>query len=485
MIKKKSGKLFRKYMFNMFAMILVGLMIMSILFLTIETSRWTNDQSSTLLTNAKVVVDNAQSLMLRYHENTFTGLAPTYILSNTIDTLCNANSCDIFICDVRGNVILCREAAGNCPTHSGYKISEKTIEQASKGEYNELTTLDGVFKVNQLVVATPIRSGANVMGVVFATKPVVSTWSSYVSQIAKIMLFSAAIALIVSAVIIYGLVYRITKPLKQMSHASKLYAEGDFSYKVNVKGDDEMAELATAFNNMASSLAVIESSRRSFVANVSHELKTPMTTIGGFIDGILDGTIDQAQEKRYLQIVSDEIKRLSRLVTSMLDMSKLEAGEMKIKTKQFDLSQSIFRTLLNLENKINSKSIEIIGLDTMQSLIVSADEDMLMQVIYNLVDNAVKFTPDKGYISFKTFTDGEKAFVSIQNSGSGIAEEELDKIFERFYKLDKSRSYDVKGTGLGLYIVKNIITLHGGEIKASSDNESYTDFSFWIPLSQK
>ncbi|MGN1169623.1 MAG: ATP-binding protein, partial [Acutalibacteraceae bacterium] len=363
-------------------------------------------------------------------------------------------------------------------------ISKNILEKAAQNNYSEITTLDGVFPLNKLVVATPILSGTKVIGVVFATKAVVSTWSSYVSQIAKIMLFSAAIALVVSAIIIYGMVYKITKPLRQMSHATKMYAQGDFSYKVNVKGDDEMADLARAFNNMASSLSVLESSRRSFVANVSHELKTPMTTIGGFIDGILDGTIDSSQEKHYLTIVSDEIKRLSRLVTGMLNMSKLEAGEMRINSKDFDISQSIFRTLLNFEKKINSKSIEIIGLDKMQSITVNADEDMLMQVIYNLVDNAIKFTPDGGYISINAFQDGDKVFVDIKNSGDGVSPEELDKIFERFYKIDKSRSYDVRGAGLGLYIVKSIITLHGGEIKATSEQGSYTEFSFWIPLKQ-
>ncbi len=490
--KKRGSKLFRKYMLNMFAMILIALTIMSILFLTIETSRWRDDQTGTLSTNTQVVAENVQNLMHSYRSDALTQFAPVYILSNTLDTLCSANSCDIFICGMDGKVILCREMMNNrlthnsteCEQHSGYLIPQDIMQKAAKGEYSEITNLGTTFTVSQLVVATPITSGDNVVGIVFATKPVVSTWSTYVSRIAKIMLFSAAIALIVSAIIIYGMVYRITKPLKQMSYASKRYADGDFSYKVSVKGDDEMAELATAFNKMASSLAVLESSRRSFVANVSHELKTPMTTIGGFIDGILDGTIDKSQEEHYLQIVSDEVKRLSRLVTGMLNMSKLEAGEMKINAKEFDISQSIFRTLLNFEKKINSKSIEILGLDTMQSVTVKADEDMLMQVIYNLIDNATKFTPNGGYISIKSFSDGEKAYVSVRNSGNGISVEELDKIFERFYKIDKSRSYDVKGAGLGLYIVKSIINLHSGEIKATSDHESYTDFSFWIPLSQ-
>ena len=413
--KKRGSKLFRKYMLNMFAMILIALTIMSILFLTIETSRWRDDQTGTLSTNTQVVAENVQNLMHSYRSNALTQFAPVYILSNTLDTLCSANSCDIFICGMDGKVILCREMMNNrlthnsteCEQHSGYLIPQDIMKKAAKGEYSEITNLGTTFTVSQLVVATPITSGDNVVGIVFATKPVVSTWSTYVSRIVKIMLFSAAIALAVSAIIIYGMVYRITKPLKEMSYASKHYADGDFSYKVSVKGDDEMAELAMAFNKMASSLAVLESSRRSFVANVSHELKTPMTTIGGFIDGILDGTIDKSQEEHYLQIVSDEVKRLSRLVTGMLNMSKLEAGEMKINAKEFDISQSIFRTLLNFEKKINSKSIEILGLDTMQSVMVKADEDMLMQVIYNLIDNATKFTPNGGYISFKSFSDGE------------------------------------------------------------------------------
>ena len=313
--KKRGSKLFRKYMLNMFAMILIALTIMSILFLTIETSRWRDDQTGTLSTNTQVVAENVQNLMHSYRSNALTQFAPVYILSNTLDTLCSANSCDIFICGMDGKVILCREMMNNrlthnsteCEQHSGYLIPQDIMKKAAKGEYSEITNLGTTFTVSQLVVATPITSGDNVVGIVFATKPVVSTWSTYVSRIVKIMLFSAAIALAVSAIIIYGMVYRITKPLKEMSYASKRYADGDFSYKVSVKGDDEMAELAMAFNKMASSLAVLESSRRSFVANVSHELKTPMTTIGGFIDGILDGTIDKSQEEHYLQIVSDEV----------------------------------------------------------------------------------------------------------------------------------------------------------------------------------
>ncbi len=488
-MKRRRSKLFRRYLSNIFSIIIISLSLMSIVFLGVFTSQWKSEQSATLLNNTDVVATNVQNLMHNYHDDALSGAVPLYILTNTIDMMCSTNNCDIFICDLNGKVILCRDMIdtkkwdkNGCPEHSLFKIPEDITAKAVKGNYSEITLLGNTYNVNQLVVATPIKSGANTIGIVFASKAVVSTISSYVSSVAKTVILSAGIVLLASAVIAYGMVYRITKPLRQMSYATKRYADGDFSFKVTVSGDDELADLAKAFNKMASSLSVLESSRRSFVANVSHELKTPMTTIGGFIDGILDGTIPPEKEEHYLRVVSDEVKRLSRLVTGMLNMSKLEAGEMQINATEFDMSQLLIKTLLNFETKINLKSIEILGLDTIESVIVKADEDMFMQVIYNLIDNAIKFTPDKGYISFKVFADEKKAYVSIRNSGEGISKEELEKVFERFYKIDKSRSYDVKGAGLGLYIVQSIIRLHGGEIKATSEEDSFADFSFWIPL---
>lgn len=490
---KKGGKLFRKYMLNMLLLIFTGMMIMSLLVLAIETGRWSDEQTATLNMDTGIISKNVESIIYGFSGESGAAISesvPIDIVSNTVDTLCSADNCDIFICNTKGNVILCREMAlthqkNPCGNHSSYNIPDEILSSAAKGGYSEVTTLGSSLAISSLVVATPVTVNGKVLGAVFGVKPVVHTLVNYISQIAEIMLISGLITIAISTAIIYGMVYKITKPLKEMSYASKLYAGGDFSYKVSVKGGDELAELAQAFNKMASSLSVLESSRRSFVANVSHELKTPMTTIGGFIDGILDGTIPQEQEKKYLSIVSDEVKRLSRLVTGMLNMSKLEAGEMNINATEFDLSKSIFRTLLNFEKKINSKSIDITGLDTMQSVTVKADEDMLMQVIYNLVDNAIKFTPEGGYISVKSYSDGEKAYVSIRNSGSGISKEEIGKVFERFYKIDKSRSFDVKGAGLGLYIVENIVKLHNGEIKADSVEGQYTEFSFWIPVSQQ
>ena len=267
-----------------------------------------------------------------------------------------------------------------------------------------------------------------------------------------------------------------------MSAAAKQFAIGDFSYRVRVHGSDELAELGKAFNDMADSLDALESSRRSFVSNVSHELRTPMTSIGGFIDGILDGTIPAQKHEYYLNIVSGEIRRLSRLVVAMLNMSKIEAGELDLKPQRFDISEMIFRTMLGFEQLIDNKHIEVRGLDTLENNLVTADKDMINQVVYNLIDNAVKFTPEGGYIEVSSKSDIEKVIIKIRNSGKGIPSEELDKIFERFYKIDKSRSYDVKGAGMGLYIVKTIIELHGGQIVARSEPGEYAEFIFQLPL---
>ena len=256
---------------------------------------------------------------------------------------------------------------------------------------------------------------------------------------------------------------------------------GDFSYRLPVKGKDEIAELAASLNSMAVSLSAVEGMSRSFVANVSHELKTPMTTIAGFIDGILDGTIPDEKRNYYLKIVSDEVKRLSRLVKSMLDLSRIDSGQLKLKPVTFDLTTVIGNALVMSEQRIDEKHITITGLEDCPPLEVYGDFDLIGQVVYNLLDNAIKFTNDGGEIGFRLEKRDGRTYFAIRNSGIGISAQELPHIFERFYKSDKSRSLDKKGVGLGLYIVKSVINLHGGEIIVRSIEGEYCEFEFWLP----
>ncbi len=494
--KIKTGtKIFRKYLMVITSVILASVILLCTVYLFLVTRHWNSEQIDTLQHNSNIIAQNAQDLLVNFNpdkENSDADITPFSVICNTMRIMSEAIDADIFITDINGKVVVCKEMldeklnfAGNyhCLLHDRYRISPDIIEEASKGNFTDSSRLGGTFISNQLTTASPIVFNGKPVAIVFATEPITMSWYSYAKRIMEVFLTAALLALVVSFLMVYFLSYRFTRPLKEMSTAIRHYAEGDFSYKVKVRGNDEIAELAQAFNSMAQSLSSQESSRRSFVANVSHELKTPMTSIGGFIDGILDGTISEDKREYYLRIVSDEVKRLSRLVTGMLNMSKIEAGEMQINLRNFDLSADIFKTLLSFEKKINDKAIEIVGLDTMQSITVNADEDMIMQVIYNLIDNAVKFTPNGGYIFIKDYKDSEKTFVSIRNSGDGIERDELPKVFERFYKIDRSRSFDVKGAGLGLFLCKSIIELHGGEIRVDSKVGEYTEFAFWIPNS--
>lgn len=496
--KQKNRKIFHKYLIVITSIILLSVIILCSSYLFIATKNWNTEQKRTLQHNSNIIAINSQQLLQTFSDHfptadgEETDYTPLMVICNNMAIMSEAIGADIFITNMDGEVIVCKEQVNEdfmrnsrftCFIHESYKIDKSIIEKASKGEYSEVSTLNGIFPRNQITTASPIKVNGKTTAIVFATEPITQSWYSYARKILQIFFVAALLAMVVSFITVYYLSYRLTRPLREMSEATKRYAQGDFSYKVKVRGHDEMAELAQAFNSMAMALSTLEGSRRSFVANVSHELKTPMTSIGGFIDGMLDGTIPQENYEHYLQIVSDEVRRLSRLVTGMLNMSKLEAGEMPINLKEFDISKNIFKTLLSFEKKINDKSIEIIGLDSMESALVRADEDMLMQVVYNLIDNAVKFTPEGGYIFIKDYHDAEKTFVSIRNSGDGIAREELPKVFERFYKIDKSRSYDVKGAGLGLYLCKSIVELHGGEIRVDSKVGEYTEFAFWIPNS--
>lgn len=485
--KFSHQSLFTKFLSVFVAMVLICFLLLGVTLGVFLSNYWSSQKEQLLSSNAKNIASTTSSVLSSRIQTDASG-SIAMICSN-LSMISDAISADIYITDTSGNIILCKDVItqnysisnnGRCSLHGGYTIPQEVIDEAEKGDYFAKTTLNGVYMKKQLVAAEPVKVGEETAAVVFAVAPMTAGFASYATNILKMFVFACLMAFSVGFIAVYFLTASLIKPLHDMSEATKAYAEGDFSPRVKVKGDDELAELVRAFNKMASDLSLLESSRRSFVANVSHELKTPMTTIGGFIDGILDGTIPESRQKHYLSIVSDETKRLSRLVTAMLNMSKIEAGELKLSPKAFDISAEIFNVLLSFEQIIERKHIEISGLDRLHSVTVTADEDMIHQVIYNLVDNAVKFT-ENGTISVFVDDDENATLIKVVNTGAGISSEEREKIFERFYKVDKSRSYDVKGAGLGLYICKTIVEMHGGSIGCNSEEGKYTEFWFTIP----
>lgn len=416
-------------------------------------------------------------------------------ICESLDVVSNCIDADIFICDTGGTVIMCKEKTGIqsyltssmvCPQHSAFRIDDNMIQRVYESQTavgRAIVNGKECYVVGTAVVAPNFYSafeGQNgIIGSVYAV--VESGTTHLVMSVFRIFFVIAAICLGVGFLLIWFLTKKMVTPLQQMSAAAKRFAIGDFSYRVSINSNDELADLGIAFNDMANALDKLESSRRSFVANVSHELKTPMTSIAGFIDGILDGTIPKEKEDYYLKIVSDEVRRLSRLVVAMLNMSKMESGDFVMNQKRYNISDQIIHILLTFEQKIEEKNIEIRGLEDATTLYAYADPDMIYQVVYNLFDNAVKFTNENGYIQISVKELNDNIEISIKNSGEGINPTELSRIFERFYKVDKSRSLDSKGVGLGLYIVKMMVEMNGGRIYARSDSQSEAEFIFNLP----
>jgi signal transduction histidine kinase len=301
------------------------------------------------------------------------------------------------------------------------------------------------------------------------------------TYIFKFFLYSSCIAIALSTLLLYFLVRRMTQPLKEINNAARIIAKGDFEERLDVKSKDEVGQLAESFNYMAAELQNIENNRRLFVANVSHELRTPMTSIRGFVSGILDGTIPADKQSKYLEIVRDEAERLGRLVTDLLDLSRIESGESRLVLKIVDINEIIRKCIIKLENYINRKGIRLEMIFDADPLKVSADADAIERVIINLVHNAIKFTKDGGTIIISVIPKkNSKVEISVKDNGAGIEQSELEKIFERFYKSDKSRSDDRKGTGLGLAIVKNIIREHKQEIFVDSKVGVGSTFTFTL-----
>ncbi len=474
--------LFKKYLRITTAVILISFAVISMILLLFVSSYWKDEKRSLLLKNAENAADVAAqyAILMKPGHYFFAG---NFMQSFMIAFAGNIES-DIFLTDPQGVSAFIALGSRDDKVDTRRPVNADIMRRALSGRYSEEGTLGGKYESPHYIVGVPIvvNSGKEriSIGAVFAAYNVAS-FNTFRWSIVKMLLLALLAAFAISFAVVWAFTYKLVQPLRNMANATRSFGKGDFSVRVPVTTDDEIGQLAAAFNSMADSLSSSESSSRNFIANVSHELKTPMTTIAGFIDGILDGTIPPEKEKHYLGIVSQEVKRLSRMVRTMLDLSRIDSGALKLRPACFDLTNTILVALLSFEQKIEQKKIDVRGLEDAKSLWVEGDPDLLHQVVYNLIDNAVKFTQPGGYLKISIGQSEGRATVSIENSGPGIAPDELPMVFERFYKTDKSRSQDKNGMGLGLYIVRTIIRLHGGEITVNSRQNVFTRFEFWIP----
>lgn len=370
-------------------------------------------------------------------------------------------------------------------------VPEKQINAVLNGEkINGTSDLSLYYGQKVITVAQPVMSENEIIGAVICSLP-----TDYLSKLRLGTMGSVLVVLvpllIISFLVSYYISAHITEPITQISRAAKMIAGGDLSQRVELKSyQSEIGELAITFNEMATALENSDKMKNSFISDVSHELRTPMTSIIGFLQGIRDGVIPPEQCEKYIDICLEESRRLSRLVNRLLDIARLESGENELDISSFDINDKIRNAVFKFEEKITAKSIAFQADFYDGELMVSADSDGIDRVITNLVDNAVKFTPSGGKVYINTKKHGSKAQIIVSNSGDGIAHEDIEGIWDKFYKGDKSRSSDRSGTGLGLFFVKKIINGHGERItvsceKNTEENTIYTIFKFELKLTEK
>lgn len=459
------------------AILLVALTLLGASFQLQVKDYLTKNTVSSLKQNANVIADLASAYCVDGQ------LTSRQFLLN-LDVASRVTNADCVICDDHGYIILCSDSLAGCE-HQGLQLNREYLNRVfQNGGDSANGIIRGLYNEERYVVSAPIIADGSSMGLVIVSTPVKAT-SQILNKISNIFLMASLFVVMISVLAVSAYARRESRPLQEMANAATAFGHGNLEARVKVEDDYsmEMEELAVAFNNMASSLQKSEYQRQEFVANVSHELKTPMTTIAGYVDGILDGTIPPQRQEKYLRLVSDETKRLSRLVRSMLDISQLqkEEGIPDEKKMHFDLEECVGQVLITFEKKINDKHLDV-DVDFPEHPVVTfANPDYITQVVYNLIDNAVKFCPEGKKLGLRIREGGSKAYVSVSNEGQTIPPEELPLVFDRFHKLDKSRSQNRDGWGLGLYIVKTIVCCHGENISVTS-KDGKTEFTFTMPL---
>ena len=395
-----------------------------------------------------------------------------------------ADGLTVMITDPAGNILMIVDSDYvRYPT--GLSIAVEDMSSFNSG--NEIDLLHGVngfFSDTRTAAASEITYGNEHIGNIFVCA---SSGEAYLrSVIIKTIVLASLWVMLAALIAVYFITEMITKPLNDMRNAVKNFASGDYTVRIPVKGSTEIAELASSFNSMAESIEASEKMRNTFMANVSHDLRTPMTTITGFIDSILSGAIPPEKHEYYLNIIATEVRRLSRLVSQLLDISRIQAGDRKFNMQPFDVCEMARQILISFEQKIDGKKLDVSFDCDSDNMFAVADRDSIYQILYNICDNAVKFSYEGGKLelSIKAQEKG-KLLVSVYNEGQGISKEDIPYVFERFYKGDKSRGLDKTGVGLGMFIAKTIIDAHHQTIWVDSEYNKYCCFRFTLEAAKE
>lgn len=464
--------MFSKIFFVNIVSMLVCVIILGSTEVILMTGYISKQSEETLSKNAETIINLMKS-----------GISKT-TMTDMLNGFAHAMGTYIIILDDKSEVVACSERSDLVSSAPSFVNKEFTKTVLSGQRNSMIGTMGSLFKMTMFTLQLPVKnSSGDVLGAVMLSRPI-PEHQRMKNEILRLMFLSTLVIMASSFILSYILAKRISVPIHKICESTKDFAKGNFSVRVgeDTEASDvlEIAELTDAFNNMAEELEKGEEIKNTFISDVSHELRTPMTTIGGFVSGILDDTIPPEKQKEYLKIVYDEISRLSRLVNTFLDITRLQSDKLTLNKTDFDINELIRIVIIGLESKIEAKNIDVkLELES-ENCYVNADRDSITRVVTNLLDNAVKFTNDKGNITVTVSKRQHDVSVSIRNTGCGVSKEQQAMIFKRFYKADKSRSQNREGTGIGLYLVKNILSAHGKDITLDSVEGEYADFTFTL-----
>lgn len=436
----------------------------------------------------KQYVDNRVSEMRRESEEINSIIEEKYFFKekrmvalNELSVIARKYNAAIWVIDRNGNFLWVMDPQSGSEWHGKEAVNlEGNVSEVLKGYEIRTTGFFGdIFGEKVMTIGRPLVVHGSIEGAVFMhTK--MGDMEKSIQVIYNNVLIAALVAVLLAVIVVPLTTRYLIKPLVQMNTLARSYAKGDFSARVSVKSRDEIGQLAKSLNQMAGELHNMEDMRRSFVANVSHELKSPLTSMRGFLQAVLDGSIERKNQDEYLKIVLDETIRLSDLINDLLDLSKIESGKMPLNIARFNINELVRRILITFEGTINEKNLDVDVIFKQDYCFVEADSDRIAQVIRNLLDNSIKFTNWGGKLTIWTYAGKHKVYIAIKDSGIGIAQDDLSCIWDRFYKAEKAHTPGSNGTGLGLSIVKKIIEQHSETIWVTSSLGKGTNFCFTL-----
>ena len=416
-----------------------------------------------------------------YAENYFSKSMTLEEIRTQLSTLSAYLSSEIWIVDTRGNIILNTAK----PTLAESVESIPNFDVTDFGsKYYQVGTFYDQFSAETLSVFSPITVNYKVRGYVIIHKPTTSL-VNYANGLIMLSYETLALLFFAAFIVLILFTYVVYIPIRKITKAADAYAQGNFETKIDIHSNDEIGYLAASLNYMANELSTLEDDQKKFVSNVSHDFRSPLTSIKGYVEAMLDGTIPVEMQDKYLNIILFETERLNKLTKSLLELNRYGKHGVMLDVTSFDINQMIRTTALTFEGACSAKKISFNLILSGESLYVNADFGKIQQVLYNLIDNAIKFSHNDSSIKIETTEKNEKVFVSVKDTGIGIPKDSLNKIWDRFYKTDLSRGKDKKGTGLGLAIVKEIINAHGENINVISTEGVGTEFIFTLPMTKE